>query len=123
MDIAADSVAYSASGEALDKAVIFNRVSHYCWVYLQLFLRCLWSSFPNSNCFLHLQQVIFFAQAAGCAVFDDFGDVVDIINIAVIATSANVGGSGADVRRSGDNIVIIFGAVVGWYLLEVENIN
>ena len=123
MDIAVDGVARGASGEALDEAVVFNRVSRCCWVYLQLFLRCLWSSFPDSNCFLHLRQVVFFARAAGCAVFDDFGDVVDVVDVAVIATGADVGGSGADVRRSGDNIVVVFGAVVGWYLLEVENID
>jgi len=92
-------------------------------VYLQLSLRCLWSSFPDSNCFLHLRQVVFFAQATGCAVFNNSGNAIDIVNVAVIATGADVGGSGADIRRSGDNIVVIFGAVIGWYLLEVKNID
>ena len=67
------------------------------------------------NCCLHLQQV--FARTAGCDAFGDSGD------IAVVVTGADVGGSGADVGRSGDNIVVLFGAVVGWYLLKVENVD
>ena len=53
--------------------------------------------FPDSSCFLHLRQVVFFARAAGCAVFDDSGDVVVIV-------CADVGASGADVGVSGEEI-------------------
>ena len=75
------------------------------------------------NCCLHLQQV--FARTAGCNTFGDSGDVIDVIfsDIAVVTTGADIGGSGADIGRSGDNIVVLFGAVVGWYLLKVENVN
>jgi hypothetical protein len=47
---------------------------------------------------LHLRQVVFFARAAGCAVFDDSGDVV------VIVLCADVGASGANVGVSGEEI-------------------
>jgi hypothetical protein len=59
---------------------------------------------------LYLRQVVFFTLADGCTVFDDSGDVVDVVfgNVAVVATGADVGVSGAD---------------IGWYLLKVENIN
>jgi hypothetical protein len=55
---------------------------------------------------LHLRQV--FARAASCVVFGNSSDDIDIVfgDVAVVTTSADIGGSGAD---------------VGWYLLKVKN--